>query len=107
MPADTPIMTLDTAFGASFSGTEEPATDITIDTYTGWKNAGITRVIRTTGKFVANAEITLHTVNTLRTSIIAFFLFTPEKKSGIVGPDTATTSANILTSRPAAATVTP
>ena len=107
IPAETPIITLETALGASSLETEAPATDMAIETYTGWKKAGITRAATTTGKVVAKAEIKLHPVNTPNTNSMVFFRLIREKSSGMVGPAKATIKANRLTTRPAVATVTP
>ena len=93
--------------GAWSLSTEAAATDMAMDTYTGWKKAGITRAANTTGKDPAKAETRLHPVNTPSTSTITFFRWNRENNRGMVGPAKATTKANRLTSRPAAATGTP
>ena len=46
-------------------------------------------------------EIRLHTANIESTINNAFFLFMPEHRSGIIGPDIATASANRDTNNPA------
>ena len=100
-------MTFAAAFGISAFGTEEAATAKASDTYTGCRNAGSTRVMSTTVKSVAKAEIVLQMQKAASTTIIIYLRLKRDNKSGSVGPEIATASANRLTSSPAVEILTP
>ena len=107
MPAETPTITLATAFNRSFSGTEAPATEKASEQYTGCKKAGSTRAASATAKLSVHMPAILPSANSPSTSSITFLRSIPENSSGITGPENATASAKRLIKSPACGMLTP
>src|SRR5699024_7077983 len=101
IPAETPMNTRATAFGA-FSGlTESEATEKASEIETGWKIAGIILTINKTAKLVVNTETKLLITNITNTIIMTFLRSTLDNSNGMIGPDMAIPIANIETNQPA------
>lgn len=108
IPAETPTMTLETAFGTSDSCSAKSAAAASAnETYTGWKNAGITLANKSIGKLTAKAAATLQTVKSPNTKTMIFFRANLDNSIGMTGPESAMARANILTSNPAVVRFTP
>lgn len=101
MPAETPMNTRDTAFGASLLATESAATENAKAMYTGWNMAGIILAISSTLKLVVNIEMRLLTTKMLKTSIIIRLRSNLDINNGMIGPEIAMPIANAETSQPA------
>lgn len=107
MPAETPMKTFETAFGASSLRTDAAAVEKAIDTYAGCRKAGRARAASSTAKLSVSAETMLPAVNNPSASSMTVRRSVPENNSGITGAETATTSAKTPTVHPACGTVTP
>ena len=101
MSALMPVKTTDTARDERLGSTEAAASDMARDQNTGWMKAGSTRSSSSQLKEGAAAEATFEATNSARTPQRHHFLFNPEVRRVMNGPDTATARAKPLSNQPA------